>query len=368
MARYGDPNPPNKPSNCKVGPWLPGLTLTEKAPQGIPPLESVVINSRSDGMTLEVVLQTDKQKYINVYREEYASSLSKFFTETTMSWLMGDGLLYRPGLKVEDVWKYDISGESDYGLVEPPINEPNYDLFDSNWSAQFIVFSRTTIPSCETLNLDWCSYGFTGQKPLRIHSNPNEQGIDIYKNCPKLSGNTASGMPTESEPSYMQLFELYKEINECNLIETHLGKNYLGCLWNEPNNPCSCNCPHQGVSFGDYLAYTRTHATFWDTPHYVPLYRKAQIGQLHNNIIQVDVAQLSKDIKLGDVINVNNTTRTLSTKDRRISGKWLLTEIEYIFEQKEQKTRLTLMRDTGNIKFKNDKIGWNPIYAIEGED
>jgi len=355
MARYGDPNPPNKRPDCIVGPWFPGLTLTEKVPSDIPSLGAINLDN--------VKLQTNKQNYINVYSDTYTASLSKFFTETTASWIQGDGMLYRPGIVPGDVWKYDISGESDYGLVEPPINEPNYDLFDSNWSAQFVVFSRDTIPSCETLNLDWCSYGSTGPKATRIDAiNP----IDIYKNCPKLTGNTASGMPSEPEPTYMQLYKMYKDINECDLIEQHLGKDYLGCLWSDPTHPCSCNCPHQGAKFGDYLAHTRTHATFWDTPHYVPLYRKAQMGQLRNNIIQVEVAQLSKDIKLGDIINVHNTNRTVSQNDRRISGMWLLTEIEYIFEKMEQKTKLTLMRDTGNIKFKNDKAGWEPIYAKEG--
>ena len=346
---YGDPNPPEIEANCTVGPWVPGMTLTENFPETIPPLAEADLS--------QLRLKSNPYPYISVYSDEYASALEQYFTETTMSWVRGDSMLYRPGLLAEDVWKYDISGESDYGLVEPPINEPNYDLFDSNWSAQFLVFARSTNVdklSCKSLNLDWCSYG--------VVDNPKRgTDDDIYINCP-----AKNSIPKEPEPTYLDLYKSYKDINECSLIENNLGKQYLGCIWNEPNHPCSCNCPEQGVSFGDYLSYTRTYSTFWETPHYAPLYRQAQIGQLKSNIIEVKLGQISKDLSLGDVISIENKNMMKGSESRSTDGLWLITSIEYKFRDKEFSTILELMRDTN--KYKTNKMGWSsPIY-IQEED
>lgn len=347
---YTHDNPPNIPQDCQPGPWVPGLTLTESIPETIPDVPQLNLS--------ELKVQQSKNNYISVYSDVYKNSLAKYFTETTMSWINGDGMLYRPGLIPEDVWKYDISGESEYGLIEPPINEPNYDLFDSNWAAQFVVFARrgTNSLSCQTLNLDWCSYP--------VENNP-ERGpdSDIHVNCP-----AQNRKPIEPEPTYLELYTLYKEINECKLIEEHIGSQYLGCIWNDPNNPCSCNCPEQGVSFGDYLAYTRTYATFWDTPHNSPLYRIAQMGQLQSNILNVEVISLSKDLKLGSFVKIMNPNRMEGSEPRKTSGLWLITEIEYLFETKEQKTKLTLMRDTNSDDYKANTIGWSkPIYLLKGK-
>ena len=298
---YGDPNPdPKILPTCGVGPWVPGMTLMETAPEDITPLPQIDLSN--------LKIKSNKPNTISVYTDTYKQSLAQYFSTTTMSWLKGDGMIYRPGLIPENVWKYDVSGESDYGLIEPPINEPNYDLFDSNWSAQFIVFSKSGRLSCETLSLDWCSYGVT--------SNPKRGEADPHVNCP-----AQNKKPKEPEPTYLDLYKAYLKTNECELIEKHLGKQYLGCNWNEPKHPASCGCPEQGASYGDYLAYTRTYSTFWETPHNAPLYRNAQISQLKSNTIIVKVAAISKEVKLGQIIEVMNPNRMKGSEPRKIRQK-----------------------------------------------
>jgi len=321
---YGDPNPPTKDPNCEPGRWIPGLTLTEKYPEPPVPIPTVVLPQQT--------IQTYKNNYVSVYSDQYTSSLKEWFTETTMSWIRGDGLIYSPTLNQEltpkDVWKWDLSGESEYGLVEPPVNEPNYDLFDSNWAAQFVVFGPGDM-SCESLDLDWCSWS-PANRPKR---GPDS---DIHKNCP-----AQDAKPTEPEPSYLDLYKAYLETNECEQIKKVLGPQYLGCIWSDPKHPCSCNCPEQGVSFADYLAATRTYATFWDTPSSAPLLRAAQIGQLTRQTLQIEVGNLQDNIELGKFVEIDSDKDIMA-----FEGPWMITAITYNFsKQNECRILLTLNRN-----------------------
>ncbi len=348
---YGDPNPPELDPICEPGPWIPGLTLTEKNPEEIP---------NGNIVLPEQTVQIYKNNYISVHSEQYKNSLKKWFTETTMSWLGGDGLLYEQNgqpVKESELWKWDVSGESEYGLIEPPINEPNYDLFDSNWAAQFVVFAPGGAEmSCSSLDLDWCSWSPT-TRPKR---GPED---DIHKNCP-----AQAQKPSEPEPSYLDLYKAYLETNECKQIEKILGPQYLGCIWSDPKHPCSCTCPEQGTSFADYLAATRTYATFWDTPNYAPLYRISQISQLTSKIIRVVVSQTSNEIKLGSIINIIHKDSIIGKNDMKNSGKWLVASITHNFSpQLQSATILTLIRDSDNINFKSSETGWDPIYLTEDD-
>ena len=350
---YGDPNPPTKDPNCEPGRWIPGLTLTEKYPEPPVPIPTVVLPQQT--------IQTYKNNYVSVYSDQYTSSLKEWFTETTMSWIRGDGLIYSPDLNQEltpkDVWKWDLSGESEYGLVEPPVNEPNYDLFDSNWAAQFVVFGPGDGMSCKSLDLDWCSWSPT-TRPKR---GPD---TDIHQNCP-----AQSAKPTEPEPSYLDLYKAYLETNECEKIEKVLGPQYLGCIWSDPKHPCSCNCPEQGVSFADYLAATRTYATFWDTPHYTPLHRAAQVGQLTDNIIKINLSKTTRDLKLGDIVNIIQKDNIKYENPLKNSGNWMVASITHQFSPyAESGTTVTLIRDTNNINFQSSEMGWEPIYLNDWEE
>jgi hypothetical protein len=269
----------------------------------------------------------------NSLEETGHGAIEKYFHQTTLHWLYGDYLLYKPGLVTQDVWKYDLTGETDYGLVSPKTMAPNYDVFDDNFSAQFIVFSRKT---------DLCSK-FTCANPDGPVSNAACPKTDPYCNCP-----AKEHIPKQAEPSYLELYRKYKEIKECDLIAKNLGEQYLGCLWSDPMNPCSCKCPEVGAKFTDYMEYTRTYATFWDTPRKTPLTRKALMNQFGSQMITIQIVPLSK-VNIGDIITIKQgvTVGGLPLLEKNLSGRWLVAEINNgFYKDANQSMTLTLVRDT----------------------
>jgi len=224
-------------------------------------------------------------------------------------------------------------------LISPPTIEPNYDLFDNNFAAQFVVFARST-------NL--CDK-FTCANPNGKVSNRDCPEENPYCNCP-----AQEHMPDEREPSYLELYQLYNELRECELIQEHLGEEYLGCIWIDPNNPCSCNCPEIGEKFHEYLEYTKTYATYWDTPKNTPLLRNAQIAQFMSQQVTVAVVP-NRNIKVGDFIKLHHkqmlpsdSEKELTQKDiKRFDGYWMVTEIRHKFtKEATQYMQLLLSRDS----------------------
>jgi hypothetical protein len=251
-----------------------------------------------------------------------------------MNWAQGNSILYRPTLVTQDVWKYDLTGESDYGMVTPPTMNPNYDLFDNNFAAQFLVFSRSS-KICE---------GFVCANPSGPIGDANCPPNNPYCNCP-----CQDKKPTQPEPSYLDLFCKWQELKECDLIKSVLGEEYLGCVWSDPNAPCSCICPCQNSKFKEYLEYNRTYATFWDTPERTPLNRLAQIIQMSAQEMEIIVPYTSLP-KVGKVINIKHygaISPSLPKQEKNTHGKWLITGIQYRFYKDNNAVMvLTLNRDT----------------------
>jgi len=265
------------------------------------------------------------------------SPYQKYFNDSLMHYLAGSAMIYRPGeLVTENVWMYDLSGETEYGLVTPPV-DTEYEFFDRNFALQFTVFARQSKRTCKDLGLE-CANPNT---PPEITSEGCEPD-DPYCNCP-----AQDRMPTEKEPTYLELFRLYQDLSECKLIEQHLGKDWLGCVWSDPEAPCSCNCPEQGKFFNKYLEYTRTYATFWETDHKVPLLRQAQTELLEAQKMTITIGANDK-VKVGSVIQVfAENLPNLKNKFKRISGKWLVSGIEHSFPTlRNYIQKLTLVRDS----------------------
>ena len=247
--------------------------------------------------------------------------------------------MYRPGLLTSDVWKYDISGYSEYGMVFPPTHQNHPDIFDNNFAAQFIVFARNQKSQnniCEKLNL----------KCVNPNGSQNSNGCpdnDPYCNCP-----AKNRIPTETEPSYLEIFELEQETKECALIEEYLGYDWLGCVWSNDQNTASCNCPEVGDKFMDYLEYSRTYATFWNTPDKTPLLRNSQMNLLLSNECVIEIKRNDK-IKVGSIINLidKNPDNGYLEQNRRFSGKWLVSEIHHKYMNgMDEYMHLVLNRDS----------------------
>ena len=261
----------------------------------------------------------------------------QFFKDDILHWLNADYALYRPGLVTSDVWKYDLSGETEYGIITPPIEDVNYDLFDQNFAAQFVVFARS--------NGNICSE-YTCANPEGLVDSSSCPPENPYCNCP-----AQDQIPTETEPTYLELYHLYNKLKECELIEENLGKEYLGCIWSDPNNPCSCNCPEIGEKFGEYLAYTRTYSSFWSTPAYVPLFRTALLQQLTSQQIVIVISANNPRLNIGDLIYLKHenpkTEELYINQTKNLDGKWMITGITHKFiKETVQLVEITLNRDT----------------------
>jgi hypothetical protein len=230
------------------------------------------------------------------------------------------------------VWKNDYTGETEYGLVSPELEE-EFSVFDRNFAAQFVVMTRQTID----IEGPCGDYNCSNPNPVNNAPCPDDNPLC---NCPcqELRPDRLLVGVTGSEPTYKELKDLEKEIKECTLIEEKLGEDWLGCAWNDPKNPLNCNCPCIGERYMDYLRYSQTYCTFWQTPPERPLLRNAQMMQLLSNKILV---KLNGDLTLrpGNVV-------TLDLGDKRYSGKWLVSSILHDFAKTKHLMDVILIRDT----------------------
>jgi hypothetical protein len=261
--------------------------------------------------------------------------LKAYFEDITNYWMQGDHIIYKPALVAEDVWKYDLSGYSEYGMNFPPVRHNHGDIFDSNFAAQFVVFAKTSESLCSRNDL----------KCINPKGSVYSQGCpdsDPYCNCP-----AQNRKPKEPEPSYLELYKLEQELKECSLIEEHLGSDWLGCVWSNPKNTGSCNCPEIGDRFMDYLAYNRTYATFWSTPAKTPLLRNSQYNLLFAQTLQVEIPR-NDNIKIGSIVVVEDFDEFTGSRYKRFGGKWFVTEITNIFYGGKDYMSVVLNRDSYN--------------------
>ena len=266
------------------------------------------------------------------------NNLPQIFTDDIEYYLNGDFTIYRPGLLTKDVWKYDVFGEAEYGMTSPPTLPPEYDLFDNNFAAQFVVFSQSNSESniCKKLKLKCLN-------PKGQVSNIDCPENDPYCNCP-----AKNIMPKEREPSYKELAIAFEETKECKLIEKYLGKDYLGCILSDDQNVASCNCPEQGKYFPTFLNTIRSNATFYTTPPETPLRRQAQM-MMFNAQRAVMTIYPNDQLKIGSIITIKRPNPSIQYKNRydRVSGKWMVTGISRVFKSSNIEFMVvTLNRDS----------------------
>lgn len=303
---------------------------------------------------LKLVLQDNAvDETVSIFKDEIDFNnttgtypeFKNYFGHLTNFWFRD--LRYDEGIVTEEIWKYDLSGYSEYGIVLPPVNANHPDIFDHNFAGQFVVFAKST-DVCKKNNLKCINPSGSTVSSGCPPENP-------YCNCP-----AQNRKPTEAEPSYLELYKLEQELKECSLIQEHLGEEWLGCVWSNPENTASCNCPEVGEKFMKYLEYSRTYATFWNTPPKTPLLRNAQIKLLFSSTLQIKV-QANPALKVGDVVALlqPNTVQDDKNQYKRFTGRYLVTSINYIFNNNAvDYYELTLNRDT---PFLNPNEASNPF-------
>ena len=218
-------------------------------------------------------------------------------------------------------------------------------IFDNNFAGQFVVLAKQDANGCK------------GYQCMNPNGFPGTDGCSAGNplcNCPcqelrpdvlaqGLTGASGLSGPLGKEPSSLELQLLEKQIHECDLIKNHpgLGKDWLGCVWDDPNSTYNCTCPCIGPKFAKYMEYNRTNATFWETPLDAPLYRTAQMALLNSNKVIIDVAG-DMSVRVGDVIKLDVS---LSAGYGRFHGYWLVSTIKHLFNKDVHIMRLTLSRE-----------------------
>ena len=162
-----------------------------------------------------------------------------------------------------------------------------------------------------------------------------------------------------TEPTDEEIQEALEGCKECDRIESELGSSYLGCLWNNASHPSSCDCPCVGENFKDYVEYTRTYATYWDTKKETPLWRNAEMFLMNS---QQAVVVLNGDLSLrpGALINIENKMPGAEEPNtRRFSGRWLVTGINHIISGMNHKMTVSLSRDSNPLDpNESEELGW----------
>jgi hypothetical protein len=296
-----------------------------------------MLDEKAPGMSF-FVEDSDRKSHISAYSSSVDGVVS-YFRDSLMHYLSGSFMLYRqPGLvRVEDLWKYDLSGETEYGLVTPPV-DTEYDFFDRNFAMQFVVYARGT-RSCEDIGLKCMN-----PKAIKDGAIQSAGGCeyDPYCNCPALYA-----MPIEEEPTYLELYQAYQRTKECNYVKEFLGEDWLGCVWSNPDASCNCICPEIGPRFPEYKAYMETYATFWGARLDQPLVDLKSRLLLERQKIRITVPPNDK-AKIGELVEViiPNDIPETKHKFKRISGKWRVTGIDHIFRgQNTYYMEITLVRD-----------------------
>jgi hypothetical protein len=98
-----------------------------------------------------------------------------------------------------------------------------------------------------------------------------------------------------------------------------------------------------GDCFKYYTEYSKTNATFWNTPLKTPLLRKGQIGSYNAQKIKILVNGDSR-IHVGDLINLSIPIEGYPYK-KRFSGRWMIYKIERVLTLNKHSMFLYLMRD-----------------------
>ena len=139
------------------------------------------------------------------------------------------------------------------------------------------------------------------------------------------------------------------EIDECQLIEDRLGKDYLGCDYSNPKAVNSCGCPERGQKYSDYLKYVSTYATFWETPDQTPLRRNALMNQLETQKASITVAG-DLSVRPGFVLNVDNPKspekEEAEYSQHRIAGKWFVSGIKHVMSSQSHVMSFNCNRDS----------------------
>jgi len=142
---------------------------------------------------------------------------------------------------------------------------------------------------------------------------------------------------------------------ECQLVESILGSEWLGCLWATPEASFSCTCPYIGSKYEAYLKHRLTVATFWNTSKFVPVQRREFLDEVEfGNKVEITVPG-DYTLHPGLVVEIDVTAASgypYVSGPSALNGKYWIFEIKHVTTSgglHESKLKLARMAVTSVI-------------------
>lgn len=191
------------------------------------------------------------------------------------------------------------------------------------------------------LGIEWLGIDYSD--PNAAYNCFCSTGTDI----PNTSWWSTKGHITESDyglqsgnADYGRLAKLPSEIQ----VDSYIPPTY-------PTGDCRNGKGGCGCQFDKYVEYSKTNATFWNTPPKTPLYRRAQTALLMYNRIRI-LVHGDFNIKPGDLINIEygvNMENNTQIKKTRHDGRWMVYKIQRVITSIKHSMFLHLMRDGSEV-------------------
>jgi len=163
-------------------------------------------------------------------------------------------------------------------------------------------------------------------------------------------------LPVSEEPTDDELEELLTELKDgfCGSIENSLGESWMGCNWDNPDHPSSCNCPCVGEDYPKFKEYMSTYSSFWDTPKKTPLLRNAQMTLINSIKAQMSLPG-DFTLKPGNLVEISmkDLDPDKNEFDKSASGKWLVESISHIIGTNNHNMQVSLTRDSSYISLED---------------
>lgn len=118
-----------------------------------------------------------------------------------------------------------------------------------------------------------------------------------------------------------------------------------------PGSFTNFNKKINGPLFSHYLEYSKTNATFWNTPEKTPLLRKAQMALYGAQKIKILVNGDYNNVYVGGLVNIEipifgeGNGGAGYPSHKRFAGTWLVYRIERFINASKHTMNLFLMRD-----------------------
>ena len=181
----------------------------------------------------------------------------------------------------------------------------------------------------------YCSYN------CFVDTSEGTSAVVAYKEIPGMALKPGEQNADKSFPYAGRISYSVESPIPCHIIGMTSGITF-------PNNP-EILIGKTLSNFKDYMAYSKTNATFWRTPKETPLYRRAQTNLLTYQRVKITVNG-DFSIKPGNLLSLNIPTgESRALNETRFHGQWMVYAVDRVINTQKHSMILYLMRDGNYI-------------------